>query len=79
MCSWCGNVLEYQARLSAIEWKDYDLAGTAANEIIKKDKSSIGRVVEESSSALLPIAGVASVAFLGAAAYLARYGPRRIR
>jgi hypothetical protein len=55
------------------------VVGTSADEVVKKDKSRIGRVVEESSSALLPIAGIASVAFLGATAYLVRYGPRRIR
>jgi hypothetical protein len=72
-------VVEYQTRVSAIDWKDYELTGSTASAVAKKNKSRVGRVVEESSSTLLPILGVTSVAFLGAAAYLARYGPRRIR
>ncbi|KAF2434286.1 putative flavin-binding monooxygenase [Tothia fuscella] len=77
--NWCGNVIEYQNRVSAINWKEYEITGSCAETLLKKDKSRLGRVVEESNSALIPIAGVVSMAALGVAAYLVRYGPRRIR
>jgi hypothetical protein len=72
-------VLEYQNRVATIDWKEYEIGGTAATDVERKEKSYVGRVVEESSSNLLPMAGVASIAALGAAAYLFRHGPRRIR
>jgi hypothetical protein len=60
--NWCGSVVEYQHRVSVIDWSDYVIEGTGAEEV-GKSKSVLGRVVEESSMAtsLLPVLGVASM------------------
>jgi hypothetical protein len=70
--NWCGNVIEYQNRLSEIDWTDFELAGQAASGVAKKRKSRIGRVVEETNSTLLPLLGVGATALL-AATYMLRF------
>lgn len=76
--NWCGSVVEYQDRVSDVNWNDYQLSGTAAQQVGSKEKSHVGRVVEESSTSLLPVLGVASIAGI-AATYLVRSGSLRIR
>lgn len=76
--NWCGSVVEYQQRVSQINWDDYFIEGTGRSMLAQGKKTKIGRVVEESSLAtgLLPIIGVISV--VGAAAtWMAT--PRRFR
>jgi len=76
--NWCGSVLEYQDRVSVVNWNDYQLSGTAAQQVGSKDKSYVGRVVEETSTSLLPVLGVTSIAAI-AATYLVRSGSLRLR
>lgn len=66
--NWCGSVVEYQQRVSQIEWSDYVVEGTGKESVQGGEKTKIGRVVEESSIAtsLLPVLGVVSM--VGAAA-----------
>jgi hypothetical protein len=69
--NWCGSVVEYQERVSVIDWDDYELSGTAAQQVGVKQKSRIGRVIEETSTSLLPVLGMTSMAAI-AATYLVR-------
>lgn len=66
--NWCGSVVEYQQRVSQIDWDDYVIEGTGKAMLEEGEKTKIGRVVEESSLAtsLLPVLGVVSM--VGAAA-----------
>lgn len=76
--NWCGSVVEYQQRVSQIDWDDYVVDGTGKAMLGEGEKTMIGRVVEESSLAtsLLPVLGVVSM--VGAAAmWVAR--PRGFR
>lgn len=60
--------MEYQQRVSQIDWDDYVIEGTGKAMLEEGEKTKIGRVVEESSLAtsLLPVLGVVSM--VGAAA-----------
>jgi hypothetical protein len=74
--NWCGSVVEYQDRVSVIDWSEYEINGTGAVEVESQSKSKIGRVVEETSTSLLPVLGITSMAVI-AATYLVR--PSSIR
>lgn len=66
--NWCGSVVEYQQRVSQIDWDDYVIEGTGKAMLGEGEKTKIGRVVEESSLAtsLLPVLGVVSMVSVGA-------------
>lgn len=72
--NWSGTVVDYQIRLSKIDWDDYDIEGSAKQELDGKGEVDIGRVVEESrvsdlTVAALSVVGVAAVA----AGFMARH------
>lgn len=62
----CGNVLEYQKRLSVVDWKAYHLSGTAAQSFVRKERSQIGRVVEETTRTTSSLVGMGLTAALSA-------------
>jgi cation diffusion facilitator CzcD-associated flavoprotein CzcO len=65
--NWCGNVVEYQKRVSAVVWSDFDISGSGKDVFLSKEKSHVGRVVEEISlSALADGIVSASVPVVGA-------------
>lgn len=61
-------MVEYQQRVSQIDWDDYVIEGTGKAMLGEGEKTKIGRVVEESSLAtsLLPVLGVVSMVSVGA-------------
>ncbi|KAK4942847.1 hypothetical protein LTR10_017423 [Elasticomyces elasticus] len=46
--NWSGTVVEYQKLLSNVNWSDFDLSGNEADQVASRQKTHIGRVVEES-------------------------------
>lgn len=70
--NWSGTVIEYQKKLSQVDWDDYEIEGSGSAILSGKKETRVGRVVEESrvSDATLMLAA-ASVA-LAAAGWLAR-------
>ena len=70
--NWSGTVIDYQQELSAVEWQDYDLEGSAKDLVLAKKATRLGRVREEllvSNTSLL--AGALSISAL-AGYFLAR-------
>jgi len=66
--NWSGTVLEYQNRLSSVEYDDYEAEGTGKIITQKKQRQKIGRVVEEtqfSDKALLTMGLLSTVALVG--------------
>ncbi|KAI9836289.1 MAG: hypothetical protein M1819_001626 [Sarea resinae] len=59
--NWCGNVVEYQNRLSVVNWADYDLSGTDAKDRRAVKPSYLGRVVEETQTSLWKWFGTAAI------------------
>lgn len=66
---WPGTAIEYQERLSTVNWKDYQFFGSGASAMSTKKRSELGRVVEETTLAmqyqLLSAATVAAVVVWG--------------
>lgn len=71
--NWSGTVVDYQIRLSDLNWDDYEVEGTGKDILGGKRKTHIGRVQEETtfSDLTLTLLGAVSVAAV-AAGYLAR-------
>ncbi|KAJ5457028.1 hypothetical protein N7530_012302 [Penicillium desertorum] len=46
--NWSDTVVAYQKVLSRVDWSDYDVAGTGADELKSSKITTVGRVVEES-------------------------------
>lgn len=54
--NWADAVIPYQTRTSSIDWSEFDLAGSGADELRAEGKTSWSRVIEEtqiSNTALL--------------------------
>ncbi|PMD36418.1 monooxygenase [Hyaloscypha variabilis F] len=57
--NWCGTVVEYQMKLSELNWGDFDLSGTGKSIIVSPEKRvHLGRVVEETRVSLLGLGAV---------------------
>jgi hypothetical protein len=54
-----------------VNWSDYQLSGTAAQAVAKKRQTRIGRVIEETTSTLMPLIGL-GVAGIIATTYILR-------
>jgi hypothetical protein len=69
--NWSGTVVDYQVKLSQVQWQDYIVDGTGKGELGAKAPTKVGRVREESllSDTSLLVVGVVSL--LSAAGYLA--------
>lgn len=63
--NWCGTVIEYQNRLSNLDWADYEFSGCAAADLNSTNKlQRLGRVVEESSLSILSVGAMAAATVL---------------
>lgn len=61
--NWCGTVVEYQKKLSEIDWVgEYDLSGSGSDAVVKRGKENIGRVVEETVVPVIKITTFLTVA-----------------
>lgn len=66
--NWSGTVIEYQNRLSSVEYGDYEAEGSGKTIAQKRQRQKIGRVVEEtqfSDKALLTMGLLSTVALVG--------------
>lgn len=45
--NWCGSAIEYQKRVCAIDWSDYDISGSAAPDVARMGLVKWKRRVEE--------------------------------
>lgn len=64
--NWSGTVIEYQKKLSQVQWEDYIATGSGSHLFKNKNPTRIGRVHEEpylSNTSLL--AGMASLLAVG--------------
>ncbi|KAI1623394.1 cyclohexanone monooxygenase [Exophiala viscosa] len=78
--NWSGTVIEYQKLLSDVNWSDFDLSGNEADEVAGRQKTHIGRVVEESVVSYQTMALTAlSLAAVGAGIALRNAGRLRLR
>ncbi|KFY14415.1 hypothetical protein V492_02637 [Pseudogymnoascus sp. VKM F-4246] len=63
--NWCGTVVEYQKRLSNIDWVgEYEVSGSGSDVVLKRGKENIGRVVEET---VVPVIAITTYVTLAAA------------
>ncbi|OBT60731.1 hypothetical protein VE03_09819 [Pseudogymnoascus sp. 23342-1-I1] len=63
--NWCGTVVEYQKRLSQIDWVgEYEVSGSGSEVAVKRGKENIGRVVEET---VVPVIAITTYVTLAAA------------
>ncbi|KAI4190370.1 MAG: hypothetical protein L6R41_000822 [Letrouitia leprolyta] len=46
--NWCGSAIQYQERVNSVNWTDFDISGTAAEEYRNAAPTRWKRVVEES-------------------------------
>ena len=75
--NWAGTVVEYQKQLSAIDWADYDVSGSGAEEYAN-GKLQIGRVVEETILGRWML-GLTAASVLAIAGGLALRAPRLLK
>lgn len=45
--NWCGSAIDYQARVSFVDWSDYNILGSGAAEVEKKGTTRWRRRIEE--------------------------------
>ncbi|KAH7378185.1 cyclohexanone monooxygenase [Cadophora sp. MPI-SDFR-AT-0126] len=69
--NWSDTVVAYQKILSRVDWLDYDVVGTGADEIKRSNVTMVGRVVEESivSDTTIGLTILSTVTVLGAFLY----------
>ena len=76
--NWCGSAIDYQKRVSFVDWRDYNILGSAAAEVEAKGKTKWRRRVEETqvSDRMLGMsaAGLLLVGITAASWWL--WGPR---
>lgn len=72
--NWSGNVIDYQKLLSKVNWKDFDISGYNAQQLVSKRTARVGRVVEETVITYKAIA----VTLVSIAAITAFKGPDAI-
>ena len=72
--NWCGSAIAYQKRTSFLNWSDFEILGTAAQDVEKKGQTRWNRVVEETQVSN-KMAGLASLGLMVTCA-VAVYGGR---
>ena len=45
--NWCGSAVDYQKRISYVDWGDFEILGTGAAEVEKRGQTRWGRRIEE--------------------------------
>ncbi|KAL8840746.1 MAG: hypothetical protein Q9170_001184 [Blastenia crenularia] len=78
--NWCGSAIQYQERTNSVNWTDFDISGTAAEEYRNAAPTTWKRVVEETQVSdkmaacySLGILGIGAAAlYLGRAFFLYR-------
>lgn len=72
--NWCGSAIQYQERTDQLDWTDYDISGTAAEDYKNVAPRRWKRVVEETqvSDRVAALYAVAALGLCAAALYASR-------
>ncbi|KAI4129002.1 MAG: hypothetical protein LQ338_002469 [Usnochroma carphineum] len=73
--NWCGSAIQYQERTSFVDWADFDISGTAAEEYEHAPPTRWKRVVEETqiSDTMAVLYGFGALGLCAAAFYASRF------
>ena len=73
--NWSGSAIDYQERTSFVDWNDFEIFGTAAEDVERKGQTRWKRVVEETqvSNTMAALAGIGAVIVSAIALYGSRF------